>query len=107
MGAGLQQHLGKDWGPKVWKQMAGASPNKVYEKVAECSINRVGKDRKRKATEEAKESRRKSKYQEQMILQQLAEHITGMIKELHLKTFLVTFLKIIWSSLCMVSIIQR
>ncbi len=62
MGAGLQQNLGKDWGPKVWKQMAGASPNKVYEKVAECSMNRVGKDRKRKATEEAKESRRKSKY---------------------------------------------
>ncbi len=61
MGAGLQQNLGKDWGPKVWKQMAGAS-NKVYEKVAECSMNRVGKDRKRKATEEAKESRRKSKY---------------------------------------------
>jgi len=57
-GADLQQNLVNNWGPKVWKHMARSSPSKVYERVSNCYLKRVEQDRKRKATEEAKESRR-------------------------------------------------
>ena len=30
MGAGLQQNLGKEWGPQVWRTMTQSSPNKVF-----------------------------------------------------------------------------
>lgn len=43
--------------------MAETSPNKIYTNTAEHSAKTVEKDRKRKATEKAKESRRRSKYQ--------------------------------------------
>ncbi len=62
MGAGLQQNLGKDWGPKVWEQMSGESPNNIFTRVMDVSVKRVERDRKRKATEKAQESRRRSKY---------------------------------------------
>ena len=62
MGAGLQQNMGRGWGPKVWRQMAEVSPNKVYQDTTDRSVKRVEKDRKRKATEKAKVSRRQSKY---------------------------------------------
>ena len=63
MGAGLRQNLGRTWGPEAWKQATNTSPNKVYSNVAQNSAKIVDKDRKRKATEEAKVSRRRSKYQ--------------------------------------------
>ncbi len=62
MGTGLQQNLGKDWGPKVWEQMSGESPNNIFTRVMDVSVKRVERDRKRKATEKAQESRRRSKY---------------------------------------------
>ena len=31
MGAALQQNMGREWGLTVWKQMAEASPNKVFK----------------------------------------------------------------------------
>ena len=62
MGAGLRQNLGKEWGPQAWKQMTSSSPNKVFTDTAERSAKTLSKDRKRKATEEAKERRQKSKY---------------------------------------------
>ena len=62
MGAGLQQNMGREWGAKVWKQMAWDSPYKVYKNAKDLSVKKVEKDRKRKATEEAKESRRQRKY---------------------------------------------
>lgn len=62
MGAGLRQNLGREWGPQAWKQMTDTSPNKVFTNTAEHSAKRLDKDRKRKATDEAKEQRRKSKY---------------------------------------------
>ena len=46
MGAGLQQNMGRGWGPKVWKQTAQASPNKVYKDAADLSVKKVEKDRK-------------------------------------------------------------
>lgn len=61
MGAGLRQNKGPKWGPQVWK-MTKTSPNKVFSDTAECTAKRVQKDRERKNTEAAKESRRRSKY---------------------------------------------
>ena len=42
--------------------MTSNSPNKIFTDAADCSVKRVETDRKRKATDEAKESRRRSKY---------------------------------------------
>lgn len=61
-GAGLRQNLGREWGPQAWKEMTQSSPNKVFIDTAERSAKIADKDRKRKATEEVKEKRRKSKY---------------------------------------------
>ena len=62
MGAGLQQNFGREWGPDVWKKMTQAEPNRVYSDAAEQASKRVEKNRKRKATDEVKSLRRKSKY---------------------------------------------
>ena len=62
MGAGLRQNLGREWGPKAWKQMTKTSPNKVYTDTAERSAKTLNQDRKRKNTEQAQERRRRSKY---------------------------------------------
>ena len=62
MGAGLQQNLGKEWGPQVWKIMTKTSPNKVFSDTAHNNAKTTEKDRKRKATQEAKDRRRQSKY---------------------------------------------
>ena len=61
-GAGLQHNLGKSWGPPTWEKMTSSPPNPVFIDTAESSAKKVEKTRKRKATETAKESRRKSKY---------------------------------------------
>ena len=58
----MQQNLGKEWGPQVWSTMTDSLPNQHFIHSAQCSAKRANKDRKRKATEEAKEQRRRSKY---------------------------------------------
>ena len=93
MGAGLQQNMGRGWGPKVWKQMAQASPNKVYEDATDLSVKRVEKDRKRKATEEAKGSRRRDKYMRKDDSTAARRVATDMTKAFHLMKFLTMFLK--------------
>ena len=30
MGAGVQQNLGKEWGPSLWKELTTSSPSKVF-----------------------------------------------------------------------------
>ena len=62
MGAGLQQNMGKTWGPAVWSKMTDSSPNQVFINATESIAKKAESDRKRKATETAKEARRKSKY---------------------------------------------
>ena len=62
MGAGLQQNLGKEWGPTVWASMTTSLPNQHFIDTARCSAKRADNDRKRKATEKAKQQRRQSKY---------------------------------------------
>lgn len=62
LGAGLQQNVGKQWGPEIWKQMTSSYPNPVFTDTAERSAKKLQADNKRKATEEAKAKRRSSKY---------------------------------------------
>ena len=62
MGAALQQNMGREWGLTVWKQMAEASPNKVFQGTSDCSEKTVVNDRKCMATEKAKERRRQQIY---------------------------------------------
>ena len=60
-GAGLQQNLGRTWGPPPWEKMTNSLPNQVFIDKVESSAKKVETTRKRKATEKAKESWR-SKY---------------------------------------------
>ena len=62
MGAGLQQNMGKEWGPQAWKQVTQSSPNKIYMDTAQNCAKITRQNRKRKATEATKLQRRKSKY---------------------------------------------
>ena len=62
MGAGLRHNLGPTWGPVTWEGKTGSPPNKVFTNAAENSAKILEQNRKRKATEEAKEKRRRSKY---------------------------------------------
>lgn len=61
-GAGLQKNLGKCCGPLTWEKMTGFPASQVFVDTAESSAKKADKDRKRKATEEAKDSQRRSKY---------------------------------------------
>ena len=61
MGAGLRQNLGLKWGPNLYSCMTDKE-NVVYQTAAEVSEKIATKDRKRKATDLAKDNRRKSKY---------------------------------------------
>ena len=58
MGAGLRHNMGDQWSLQAWKEMTNSSPNKVFTGTTENSAVTLNKDRKRKATTEAKESRR-------------------------------------------------
>ena len=62
MGAGLQQNMGKTWGPTAWSRMKHSPPNQMFLDAAESSARKADNDHKRKATEEAKGRRRKAKY---------------------------------------------
>ena len=61
MGAGLQHNFGKEWGPVLWSEMTSLPPNPVFSTTA-TNLAKDDKDRKRKATDEAKVKRRQSKY---------------------------------------------
>jgi hypothetical protein len=62
MGAGLQQNLGRAWGPTVWSDMTTSTPNKIFVDVANTMHNEAEQTRKRKSTNRSKENRRKNKY---------------------------------------------
>ena len=61
-GAGLHANKGPEWGPRTWKRITGKVANDVFVRTAAEKARQVEKDRKRKATDEAKASRRASKY---------------------------------------------
>ena len=62
-GATLRQNFGPNWGPKSWESIMTADANQVYISISEerCKLAEV--DRKRKATDNAKQSRWESKRQ--------------------------------------------
>ena len=62
MGAGLQQNEGHEWGPRLWKEMAGSSPSQVFRDTAERSAKKARKDKTRKSNETVKQQRRLRKY---------------------------------------------
>ena len=62
MGAGLQQNLGKQWGTEIWEKITNSSPNSVFTDAAECSAKNLKRDNKRKAQDNVKAKRRRSKY---------------------------------------------
>ena len=62
MGAGLQQNLGKQWGPAIWEQMTAFPPNQVFTDSAKSANERLAKDKERKGRVEVKAKRRASKY---------------------------------------------
>ena len=57
MGAGLQQNMGKTWGPAVWSKMTNSSSNQVCINATESMAKKAESDCKRKTTETAKEAR--------------------------------------------------
>ena len=62
MGAGLQQNLGKQWGPEIWKEMTKSPSNQIFVDTAERSALKLKCDNARKAMVEVKAKRRSSKY---------------------------------------------
>ena len=61
-GAGLKQNKGKHWSPKTWKEVTKSNPNQVFTDMTLSMARKADSDRKRKATDQSKESRRKHKY---------------------------------------------
>ena len=61
LGAGLRHNLGLEWGPSVYKRMT-TKENEIYQTTSEAYAKKASKDKKRKATDIAKENRRKNKY---------------------------------------------
>ena len=43
MGAGLQQNLGKLWGPSMWSKMTTCTPNNIFMMTSENSARRAKK----------------------------------------------------------------
>ena len=90
MGAALQQNMGREWGLTVWKQMAEASPNKIFKGTADCYEKTVVNNRKHMATEKAKERRRHIKYMRLMTQMQLAGFIVDMTMAFYLMKLQMT-----------------
>ena len=62
MGAGLQPNLGAQWTLKTWSEMTASQPNAIFEEVTTAASKKAECDRKRKATDEAKTTRRQNEY---------------------------------------------
>ena len=60
-GAGLRCNLGPSWGPLAWEKAIGAPPD-VFVASGQNAVQCCEKDRKRKATDESKERRKRAKY---------------------------------------------
>ena len=62
-GATVCQNFGPDWGPKSWEKIMGDEANLVYTLISQKRSKLANTDRKRKATDKAKQSRWESKHQ--------------------------------------------
>jgi len=66
MGAGLRLNMGPAWSPTVWYNMSDKEPSQAFLAHAEEALKRVTADRKRKATDEAKENAGKENMSKQV-----------------------------------------
>ena len=62
-GATLRQNFGPAWGPESWEKITGEKANPVHRAISKERHILVERDRKRKATDQAKKSRFDSKRQ--------------------------------------------
>ena len=62
-GAGLRQNLGPQWGAITWEKVTGEETNSIFKKTSLRNAKKVDSDRKRKATDDAREKRVKTKFQ--------------------------------------------
>ena len=62
-GAGLRQNLGPHWGAITWEKVTGEEANPIFKKTTLSNAKKVESDRKRKATNEARKKRVKTKFQ--------------------------------------------
>ena len=61
-GAGLQFNEGAAWGPPTWKQILSTPPSDTFLTTSMATVEQTTKDRKRKATSEAKANRKRARY---------------------------------------------
>ncbi len=61
-GTGLRANEGPEWGPRTWETVTAKAANPVFAAASAEKAWQVEKDRKRKATDKAKASRRASQY---------------------------------------------
>ncbi len=89
MGAGLQQNMGKQWGPAIWRDMTNSLPNEVYTDTAERSAKNLKRDNERIR------SRLRDVEANMGIVKttqlQLAKHTAGMTGVFHLTKLMMTF----------------
>ena len=61
-GAGLRCNEGLTWEPTFWKKITGNAPNDEFEAKSLTLLKQTNNDRKRKASEEVKQQRKKAKF---------------------------------------------
>ena len=61
-GAGLRFNEGAGWGPHAWEHILSTPPSEVFLNTSMAVVKKTTEDRKRKATSEAKATRKKAGY---------------------------------------------
>ena len=61
-GAGLRYNEGAAWGLHTWEHLLSTPPSDIFLNTSMAAVKKTTNDRKRKATAEAKASRKKARY---------------------------------------------
>ncbi len=83
-------------GSRYMEKMTCSSPNKVFTNAAEHSAKKANKEKKRKASEEVKQKRQKSKYSRTGESSGLERHTVGMTAGSYLMKLMTIFHLNIW-----------
>ena len=97
-GAGLQQNLGKIWGPPTWEKMTNSLPNQVFIDTVESCAKKVETTRKRKATEKPRKADDGVSTPDLTTQLQLAKLIADMTMTSNLTTLLMMFCQNTWTN---------
>ena len=81
MRAGLQQNLGKTWGPKTWSEMTSTNTNQVFVDISNSASKIAKNDKQHKATERNREEKANNIIQEKKIHNRHSRRIIDMIME--------------------------